>query len=337
MDQLAETGKKFREVYVNKLKFLPENWSDARKQMYFRATNWQRTEQSTASIFTGWYALKEGELNQEPIHFEVFPSQFEVMTPDGPSCPKLKKLNVEFKKSVEYAIYQNNTKELRNYFNSFIKQDLSADMWTSHWQDVLVSRSCHGMKPVCVEDKNNSTKCMTEASLKSVQQAGIDEYKLWYGDNSLRKEGITRLQIGSMLWEIKNNFIKAPTTLLKGDLGNYPRLKVYSGHDSTLGPILSALNAKGADWPPYASTISFELWNPKKNETNSDHLDLSLRIIYNGEPMDASWCPNGVCKVRDYLVYIRDELGLVDPSIANLGTDSKAKAWDYYDECNEDY
>jgi hypothetical protein len=334
MDQLADTGKIFRDIYVNKLKFLPENWSDANKQLYVRSTNVQRTEQSAAAILNGWFPLKDGERNAKPIHYEVIPTQFDMLSPNS-QCTKLKNLNAEFKKSVEYAIFMNKTKELRNYFNSFIKQDLNADMWTTHWEDALVSRSCHGMKPICVEEKNNTTRCMTEASLKSMQQAGNDEYSLWFSKNSLRKDGFSRVQIGPMLWEIKNNLISAPTSLLKDNQKPYARLKLYSGHDATVGAILGSLDAKEAEWPPYSATIVFELWNPKKNDTSCDRLDLSLRIIYNGQPITTHWCPNGVCKVRDYLLFIRDELGLVDPSIPNLGTDPKAKAWDYFEECFE--
>ncbi|KXN71082.1 phosphoglycerate mutase-like protein, partial [Conidiobolus coronatus NRRL 28638] len=98
IDQLTETGKKFREIYVNKLKFLPENWSDANKQLYVRSTNVQRTEQSVASILNGWFPLKDGERNARPIHYEVIPTQFDMLSPNS-QCTKLKNLNAEFKKS----------------------------------------------------------------------------------------------------------------------------------------------------------------------------------------------------------------------------------------------
>jgi hypothetical protein len=41
-----------------------------------------------------------------------------------------------------------------------------------------------------------------------------------------------------------------------------PNLVIYSGHDSTLMPLLAALGAPGgnAGWPPYASSLVFEVW-----------------------------------------------------------------------------
>jgi len=43
-----------------------------------------------------------------------------------------------------------------------------------------------------------------------------------------------------------------------------PELAIYSGHDSTLMPLLTAIGAprENAAWPPYASSLVFEVWGP---------------------------------------------------------------------------
>jgi hypothetical protein len=35
---------------------------------------------------------------------------------------------------------------------------------------------------------------------------------------------------------------------------------LYSGHDSSLMPLLAALGQPVQDWPPYLSSLALELW-----------------------------------------------------------------------------
>jgi hypothetical protein len=70
-----------------------------------------------------------------------------------------------------------------------------------------------------------------------------------------------------------------------------PKLSVFSGHDSTLFPLLTALGAFDGGWPPYASYLTLELlrvrgsgsgsgsWGDAGN-TGSDAY--RVRLIYNG-------------------------------------------------------
>jgi len=50
-------------------------------------------------------------------------------------------------------------------------------------------------------------------------------------------------------------------TFISGEAGGRgPVLRYFSGHDSTLIPLLSALGAWGGEWPPYAASVVFEVW-----------------------------------------------------------------------------
>jgi hypothetical protein len=48
------------------------------------------------------------------------------------------------------------------------------------------------------------------------------------------------------------------------DSNDEPRFAIYSGHDSTMMPLLTVLGAaeENAAWPPYASSLVFEVWGP---------------------------------------------------------------------------
>lgn len=45
-----------------------------------------------------------------------------------------------------------------------------------------------------------------------------------------------------------------------GDKPDQPRMLLFSGHDTTVWPLLLALGQEVDHWPPYASNLVFELW-----------------------------------------------------------------------------
>lgn len=58
------------------------------------------------------------------------------------------------------------------------------------------------------------------------------------------------------------------------------KLSLLVGHDSTLAPLLAALRIWRGDWPPYASTVAFELYAPE--QPGGSHW---IRVLYNGRPL----------------------------------------------------
>ena len=57
------------------------------------------------------------------------------------------------------------------------------------------------------------------------------------------------------------------------------RLRLLSGHDTTIVPILAALGCYDGRWPPYASYVAVELW------ANSADGALQVRVVFNGQPL----------------------------------------------------
>jgi hypothetical protein len=45
-----------------------------------------------------------------------------------------------------------------------------------------------------------------------------------------------------------------------GDAAAASKMFLYSGHDSSLMPLLAALGKHVVDWPPYLSNLALELW-----------------------------------------------------------------------------
>ena len=63
------------------------------------------------------------------------------------------------------------------------------------------------------------------------------------------------------------------------------KMMLFSGHDSTLVPVLCALGIYDNTWPPYASYLAIEI-----AESNVDPTQLFVRAIYNDKEMIIEGC-----------------------------------------------
>ena len=64
----------------------------------------------------------------------------------------------------------------------------------------------------------------------------------------------------------------------------YASIDLFSAHDTTLVPMLTALGSWDGDWPTYASYLAFELWSG--GWSSSGKSEPRVRVIYNGKPVD---------------------------------------------------
>lgn len=92
----------------------------------------------------------------------------------------------------------------------------------------------------------------------------------------------SRLAIGKLLGEIMERLnSKAKESQTE------PSLYLVSAHDTTLVPLLVALGVYDGNWPPYASYISFELWEDSSADETPNYL---VRVLFNGEALPLPRC-----------------------------------------------
>jgi hypothetical protein len=61
---------------------------------------------------------------------------------------------------------------------------------------------------------------------------------------------------------------------------------LFSGHDTTVAPLLGLLGVFDGYWPPYASNVVFELLD---DETAAERW--SVRLLYNDRELTIPGCP----------------------------------------------
>ena len=93
-------------------------------------------------------------------------------------------------------------------------------------------------------------------------------------------KAILRLSMGVLLHTLIEN-IEAK---INGDNGT--KLYLYSGHDSSVMPVLAALGMEIESWPPYCSNVIIELWR----KPDGKHV---VRCFFNGEEIAIPNVPQG--------------------------------------------
>lgn len=84
---------------------------------------------------------------------------------------------------------------------------------------------------------------------------------------------------------------------------------LYSGHDTSLRPMLAVLGIGEGRWPSYASRIVIELYSQKQISKKV----YFIKVIYNGEDKTrlVKFCKNinndGLCKLSDFLDFVSKE------------------------------
>mmetsp|Transcript_23792 Transcript_23792/g.42803 ORF Transcript_23792/g.42803 Transcript_23792/m.42803 type:complete len:300 (-) Transcript_23792:716-1615(-) len=103
-----------------------------------------------------------------------------------------------------------------------------------------------------------------------------------YNDAAFAKQGM-----GPLWKEIMANILPIVDSANNPSSGtSLPKLALFSGHDTTLMPLLATLGDKvwsGTDWPPYASMIQIEIHEiTNLNEGSDFPSGYAFRLVYNG-------------------------------------------------------
>ena len=260
VSQLLAVGRELRSRYVDKTPGFLSDTTSLASQIYARSTNMCRTLQSLRSLLAGFYAIPIAVSSPPPsalydaaaLKNSTRPKKEEVMFPgaDGPCDAMATRRAAIFSPDFAerhypgYAEIEARVKTLLGY------QDKVA--WLTI-KEILTCRREHDIPfpaGISLEDEE-----------KISGLAGWMWGKL-YGDTALN-----RLAIGRFVKELSDDLRAAmgPAPETPDDSSastTGPRGKkilLYSGHDSTLVPLLCALDIYDGNWPPYASYLTLEI------------------------------------------------------------------------------
>eukprot|EP01028_Stygiella_incarcerata_P014570 TRINITY_DN984_c1_g2_i2.p1 TRINITY_DN984_c1_g2~~TRINITY_DN984_c1_g2_i2.p1 ORF type:complete len:267 (+),score=65.01 TRINITY_DN984_c1_g2_i2:744-1544(+) len=198
----------------------------------------------------------------------------EVLYPNTDSCPYLATLLDERTKTDEYKKWNDSMQPLHQK----LEQIFGTSMIPS-WEgiyDALFCRRSHGIP-------------FPDGITDDIYQQIVDaaNFLITYTYDTVP---ISRLAIGQMLKEMREAMLAA----VNGNSA-YPWI-IWSAHDTTVAPLLIAMNAFDNIWPPYASHVVFELFQEPKSG------NFSVRVIYNEKTLVLEQCQGEeICPLEYFL------------------------------------
>jgi hypothetical protein len=284
-EQARELGTALRARYAAAL--LPPgvmNPAAAGTALRVRSSNVQRTFATATGVLTGLLPAYAGG---PPVTVRVAPDDVEWIFPNFQACARLRALwrarsdRVPRRSSSDAAPpppvandWQAPFKlQLASLAASLPASDaaaLSRSWGVVELMDHATARAVHGLPPLGQTTADDLT-ALRRIAVSVV--AGVFTGK--GGDAEARAEG-PRLGVGRLLSELMHSM----DAMAGRRAPDAPRLALYSGHDTTVLPLLLALRTgpPGAPpsppppvWPPFAASIVLELWGPPDAPPSARH------------------------------------------------------------------
>ena len=276
--EMKAVGEELRRRYRGSL--LPQEEQEPlnHEWIYARSTNFCRTKQSLRGLLVGLQGTSlDSDSNSKRIQIQTRPRHTETMYPQaGGPCAAIGLRRAE--------LYADNYIEetFENYTTTqaavsaaygYDRAELPVNWMTV--REVMVCEHVHALA---------SPEGVTAALVSTVNSlAGLLWHRL-FSDFQMN-----RLAVGRFMGDVATRIVEAVQ-----NPRSETRMLIWSGHDSTLVPVLCALGLcvegeGGAEWPPYASHLELEVARDADGQ-------LYVRAIYNNSERvmlgcTGVWCP----------------------------------------------
>ncbi|KAK9915420.1 hypothetical protein WJX75_008934 [Coccomyxa subellipsoidea] len=268
--QARELGSWLRQQYIEKYGFLPPDYREG--LVLGRTTNYRRTIATLQGVMTGMYPDA-----QQVIAIQTAPDVDEILFGRTDSCERLRNLMKAQARSLkESAQTDEGIRALEQSVQSALGLPGNHRVHFTDLHDAMTSMRFHGKA---------LPPGMSEELLLAVNREATRRMTALVAPQASEQHGpeMLRLSMGNLFEQIVGRMAAAA-----GGADPCP-LFMYSGHDTTIMPILATLGVQLKDWPEYVSNVVFELWE-KNEQGESKHY---VRVLYNKQPLSLAKHPEG--------------------------------------------
>jgi len=271
--QHQELGRWLRKRYSD---FLSHDYSE--KEVYIRSTDVDRTLMSAAANLQGLfppegYLKFDPALNWQPVPIHTVAQSEDYLLSSHANCPKFEELHAQvLEGQVMKTIYLEN-EEMFRYISKHTGLNLTDIVHLDYVYDSLLCEWIH----------NKTLPKWTEKVFPSTSPGPWASRFKGLTDLSFTVDTFTdsmkRLKGGPFLQLLVEHY----TSLQKGE--KVKKLYMYSGHDTTVAPILHTLGVFNGIAPPYASMIIFELFEGESLQVKVSYkntTDIAFPLILPG-------------------------------------------------------
>eukprot|EP00172_Hildenbrandia_rubra_P002898 Plantae.Rhodophyta-Hildenbrandia_rubra.ctg4130.p2 GENE.Plantae.Rhodophyta-Hildenbrandia_rubra.ctg4130~~Plantae.Rhodophyta-Hildenbrandia_rubra.ctg4130.p2 ORF type:complete len:446 (-),score=83.45 Plantae.Rhodophyta-Hildenbrandia_rubra.ctg4130:698-2035(-) len=270
--QMSRLGEMLREKYVEEYGFLDDVLDLDNVQV--RSTYMERAVNSALALMSGvWPRNKRNGVEKIPVFIPE--NHEEILFPNSKACARLKHLFSTARKEIES---DPDYVEVERRINTVGPEAIGfrgGDSWHHSplmLRDFFAALEAHDKEaPVVVTEEFRSLvdKLTTRYVRERLYRKEKDEYD----------PEVLRLASGPLLQEVLRHL----------EENRKHKLLLFSGHDATLIPLLAILDhSKLEEWPPFASSIIFEVYEQANGSGES-----YIRVLYNGEALTMKNCPKG--------------------------------------------
>eukprot|EP00062_Callorhinchus_milii_P000607 gi/632934773/ref/XP_007886403.1/ PREDICTED: acid phosphatase-like protein 2 isoform X2 [Callorhinchus milii] len=299
-------GDHLHDTYIKKHKLLTDGW--ATKQLYVESTGKSRTLQSgLAFLYTLLPAFEWEKIHIRHQWSTIFCSNI-------CDCP-MRNHYLEEEQRRQYNLRVKNNLLERTYVDmAKIVGIPTRQLRAANPIDSLLCHFCHNVSFPCTEHG-----CIDLKHFKVIKAHQLEDEqdrqskKLYYKYALLATHPILNQTVSRMLRVAQGK---------KDEI-----LALYSAHDVTVAPLLSALGVTEARFPRFAARIVFEIWQ-NVNDKKKQHF---VRVLYNGDDVtfQTTFC-------RDHRVHSKQLLCPFENFVRFVRKDMFAvfNSTNYYDACH---
>ncbi|KAG2105162.1 histidine phosphatase superfamily [Suillus cothurnatus] len=268
LGELTDIGKKstysfgtaLRSLYVDKLKFLPSRLEDERLT-YFRSTNIARTIESLQHIVHGIYPPSACAPNTIPSII-IRNGIDENLVSNTLACKRLALLELQFAEAA-VAVWNSRLEPLDKKVSKYLggrPLRLDGTPRASGILDTVRSAAAHGFR-VPPEFMDDNVIGLIEAAVTAE----------WF---DIKSEDGRRLGMGRLLADASEKMQRKTQPNSKDPT----KLLVHTTHDSTLAALLCTFDVFDDKWPPFTSSVTFELFRKRTSASQQTNVS-SLRVL----------------------------------------------------------
>ncbi|KAJ3178554.1 hypothetical protein HDU85_005161 [Gaertneriomyces sp. JEL0708] len=276
---MKEIGQNLRKLYIERLGLFTQQLGHGyHRDVYIRSTDYARTIESVQFLIHGLHPPRTRSEDVADLTVHVKAASDENMYPHQ-SCSSLNAATKAFRRTAKAAM-QDEMQEILQRWKHFITPEdrkLNPLRQVHALFDTFVCMRAHGMplpKGVTSEDVDHL--------------ADITTRQWWnFYDGS---EEMASMAIGRVLKDLKAKIVSAVDG--KPDA---VKMALFSGHDSTIAPLLSAFKVFDRIYPPFASMINIEVFEDTRGQPGWSRLigrraPHYVRMLYNGKPLEIPAC-----------------------------------------------
>ncbi|XP_019622455.1 PREDICTED: lysophosphatidic acid phosphatase type 6-like isoform X1 [Branchiostoma belcheri] len=270
--QMFDLGQQLRKHYIENHRFIDPEYNP--QQVYVRSTNIKRTIESARCVLAGMFGNSQSG-KEDPIRIYTSQVNKEIFWPNYVHCGHLGAFWKTAWGLLDTALpgYREDRLKLQRILG--IEEARQFNIFGL--RDELTARKAHGL-PIpeslaALEDvvEQRATQCM--AALVS----GIED----------GHSHALRLSTGPVIDLLTKNMLRAQNT------DNCHKLHLYSGHDTTLIPLLKALGIFDDRWPPYAAHVTVEFYQDAKKNS-------FVKVLYIEEEKQVQGCSAVLCPFEEF-------------------------------------